>query len=153
VLSLADAGLAEMRALIFELRPDALEKEGLIAALTRQAEATRVRHKLDVQTDFCEELPDLPLLAKEAFYRVAQEALNNTLKHARATQVKIHVLCKQKCLILEVQDNGVGFDPQMDHPGHLGLHTMRERMTRLNGTLEIESTLGEGTVVRACMPF
>ncbi len=149
VLSLADAGLAEMRALIFELRPDALEKEGLVAALTKQVEALRARHKLEVATDFCEELPDLPLAAKEALYRVAQEALNNMLKHAQATNVELRLTCEPGLLHLEVKDNGVGFDPQADYPGHLGLHTMQERVTRLGGTLEIESAPGEGTTVHA----
>ena len=153
VLSLADAGLAEMRALIFELRPDALEKEGLVAALTKQAEAVRARHKLDIHTDFCSELPDLPLAAKEALYRVAQEALNNLVKHAQASRVDVRLRCEDSALTLEVQDDGVGFDPQVEYPGHLGLHTMHERVTRLSGTLTIESTPGKGTAIRAYLPL
>lgn len=148
VLSLAESGLAEMRALIFELRPDALEKEGLVAALTRQAEAVRARHKLDVRTDFCAEPPALPLAAKEALYRVAQEALNNLVKHAQASLVNLRLYCASDALTLEVQDNGVGFDPQADYPGHLGLHTMRERVARFGGALEIESAPGAGATVR-----
>lgn len=153
VLSLAEAGLAEMRALIFELRPDALEKEGLIAALTKQAEAIRVRHKLDIHTDFCSELPDLPLATKEALYRVAQEALNNLIKHADARRVVLRLQCVPGTLTLEVQDDGVGFDLQADYPGHLGLHTMRERVERLGGELAIESAPGAGTTVQATFPL
>ncbi len=149
VLSLAEVGLAEMRALIFELRPDALEKEGLVAALTRQAEAIRTRHKVDVRTDFCAEPTALSLTAKEALYRVAQEALNNLIKHAQASRVDLRLRCASDALTLEVQDNGVGFDPQGDYPGHLGLNTMRERVTRLGGVLEIESAPGAGALVRA----
>lgn len=153
VLSLAEAGLAEMRALIFELRPDALEKEGLVAALTRQAEAVRTRHKLDVRMDFCDEPPDLPLAAKETLYRVAQEALNNLIKHAQASQVNLRLCYEGSSFTLQVQDNGVGFDPQANYPGHLGLHTMRERVTRLGGALVIESAPGIGTTVRASLPL
>ncbi|MDF1512377.1 MAG: two-component regulator propeller domain-containing protein [Anaerolineae bacterium] len=152
VLSLTEVGLAEMRALIFELRPDALEKEGLTAALTKQVEVIRVRQKLNVQTDFCSE-PDLPLATKEALYRVAQEALNNLIKHASASRVDVRLRCDSDVLTLEVQDDGAGFDPQGDYPGHLGLHTMRERVTSLGGTLTIESAPGEGTTVRAYLPL
>jgi PAS domain S-box-containing protein len=90
VLSLAEAGLAEMRALIFELRPDSLEREGLVAALTRQAAAARARHKLEVYTEFCRE-PALPFEAKEVLYRISQEALNNVAKHAQASRVELRL--------------------------------------------------------------
>jgi signal transduction histidine kinase len=147
VLSLAEAGLAEMRALIFELRPDSLEKEGLVVALTRQADAHRVRHKLDVHAEFCPE-PVLPFEAKEALYRIAQEALNNVAKHAQASRVEIRLTDDGKRVCLEVQDNGVGFDPQRDYPGHLGLRSMQERAAKLGGMLDIESALGTGTRIR-----
>jgi PAS domain S-box-containing protein len=83
VLSLADAGLAEMRALIFELRPESLETEGLIAALEKQASALRARHEVEVEAVLCDE-PNVSLEKKEALYRITQEALHNTVKHARA---------------------------------------------------------------------
>jgi signal transduction histidine kinase len=151
VISLTEAGLAEMRALIFELRPDSLEKEGLAAALRKQAEALRARHNLDVQTEFCDE-PALPFDTKEALYRIAQEGLNNVIKHARATQVAIRLDDCDDKLTLEIQDNGLGFDPQREYPGHLGLKTMQERAARLEGTLEIESAPGQGTLLRATIP-
>lgn len=152
VLSLADAGLAEMRALIFELRPDALEKEGLVVALTKQAEAVRARHKLDVRTELCDEPSALSLTTKEALYRVAQEALNNLIKHAHATRVDLRLDCSADALTLEVQDDGVGFDPQAEYLGHMGLHTMRERVVRLGGALHIESAPGQGTTVQVSLP-
>jgi PAS domain S-box-containing protein len=152
VLSLAEAGLAEMRALIFELRPDSLEREGLVVALTRQAAAARVRYKLEVRTEFCRE-PALPFEAKEALYRIAQEALNNVAKHARASQVQIRLRSDPGGIVLYVEDNGAGFDPQREYPGHLGLHSMQERAAMLQGKLEIKSAPGHGARLRAWIPL
>ncbi len=90
VLTLAEAGLAEMHALIFELRPESLETEGLVAALTKQVEVLRARYKLIVEADLADEL-DLSLERKEALYRIAQEALHNIVKHARASNVVLRL--------------------------------------------------------------
>ena len=151
VLSQAEAALTEMRALIFELRPESLETEGLVAALSRQAAALHARHEIEVSTEFCDE-PDLPLKVKEELYRVAQEALHNTAKHARANNVNLRMHVDTEGVLLEVCDNGVGFDTTHSFPGHLGLHSMRERIARLGGTLQIESTPGQGTCIRAQLP-
>jgi signal transduction histidine kinase len=151
VLSLAEAGLAEMRALIFELRPESLENEGLVAALEKQAAALRARHEIRVQTILCEE-PGASPETKEALYRIAQEALHNTVKHARAKNSKIRVECDPDTIILEISDDGVGFDTGGDFPGHLGLHSMRERAEGLGGTLKVESAPGEGTRIRVLIP-
>jgi PAS domain S-box-containing protein len=151
VLSLADAGLAEMRALIFELRPESLETEGLVAALEKQAAALRARHEIEVETSMCDE-PEAPLEAKEAVYRIAQEALHNTVKHARANNVRLELVCDPGSLTLEMLDDGVGFDAGGDFPGHLGLRSMRERASRLGGRLTVESSAGGGTRVRALIP-
>jgi signal transduction histidine kinase len=83
VLSQAETALMEMRALIFELRPESLETEGLVAALSRQAVALHARHGIEVSAELGDE-PDLPLKVKQELYRFAQEALHNTVKHARA---------------------------------------------------------------------
>jgi signal transduction histidine kinase len=151
VLSLAEAGLAEMRALIFELRPDSLEREGLVAALSRQVVALHARHKLEVHTKLCEE-PVLPFEAKEALYRISQEALNNTVKHAQAQRVDIRLDIMQGEIILELTDDGVGFDPQAKYSGHLGLNSMHERARQMGGTLEIVSEAGQGALVRVRVP-
>ena len=152
VLSLAEAGLAEMRALIFELRPESLETEGLVAALGKQVASVRARHTpgVTVNTDFCDE-PKLSFEVKEAFYRMATEALNNTVKHARATSIDVQLQCSDGFLTLQVRDNGVGFNPAGQFPGHLGLKSMRERIVRFGGTFHIDSTPGQGTCVRAAV--
>lgn len=151
VLSQAEAGLTEMRALIFELRPQALDSEGLVAALRRQIEAMQVRHHIDVTAGLGPE-PNVPFDVKEAVYRIAQEALHNTVKHARATSVDIRLALDAEALILEVRDDGTGFDAGASFPGHLGLRTMRERALRFGGTLKVTSAPGQGTRIRAVVP-
>ena len=152
VRSLAEAGLAEMRALIFELRPESLENEGLVAALEKQAASLRARHEVEVHVSLAGE-PDVPLEAKEMLYRVAQEALHNTVKHARASVVELKLERDADGITLEIGDDGAGFDPSGSFPGHLGLKSMRERAERLGGWLEVESGTGEGTRIRARVPM
>ena len=151
VLSLAEAGLAEMRALIFELRPESLEIEGLVSALTKQGAALHARHDITVQTDLSAE-PVLPLKVKQELYRIAQEAMHNTVKHAHASKVDLRLCQTSEAVILEVCYIGRGFDATASFPGHLGLHSMQERMKGLGGVLQIESAPGQGTRVRAQVP-
>jgi PAS domain S-box-containing protein len=150
VIDLAEAGLAEMHALIFELRPESLEAEGLVAAITKQVAVLRARYKLIVEVDL-EDEPDLPIEMKEALYRVAQEALHNIVKHARASVVVLRLTKQKNEITLEVHDNGRGFDPTGSFPGHLGLSSMRERVAKAGGTLAIESMPGQGTGIRVCV--
>jgi PAS domain S-box-containing protein len=151
VLQLAEVGLAEMRALIFELRPDSIETDGLVAALERRVAVTRARHGVTLLVDFCAE-PDASLDAKEALFRIAQEALNNTVKHARADHIEVRLAQDDNLLTLELRDNGVGFDTAGAFPSHLGLRSMRERATQLGGALHIESAPGHGARVVARLP-
>jgi signal transduction histidine kinase len=151
ISTVAQAAMAEMRALIFELRPESLASEGLVAALTKQAAALRARHGIQVLTELCEE-PDLPIEAKEVLYRVAQEAAHNTIKHARASTLSFSLERRDGHFTLEVADDGVGFDAGGQFPGHLGLQSMRERAQRLGGSLDIQSAPGSGTTVRLRVP-
>jgi PAS domain S-box-containing protein len=151
VISLAEAGLTEMRALIFELRPDALETEGLVTLLEQQAAALRSRHGLQVETIFGAE-PEAPLPVKETLYRIAQEALHNSAKHARAKLVTISLCQQPEGIILEVSDDGIGFEPAAAFPGHLGLRSMRERAILHGATVEIRSSPGGGAHTRVFVP-
>ncbi len=151
VLSLAEAGLAEMRALIFELRPESLELEGLVAGLQKQADALKARHGITVDVDLCGE-PPVPLTVKEAVSRIAQEAMHNTVKHARATRVGLRLFCDGGTVTLDIEDNGQGFDPSQTFAGHLGLRSMRERAADFGGAIVIESTPGAGTRIRLSIP-
>jgi PAS domain S-box-containing protein len=152
VLSLAEAGLAELRALIFELRPESLEQEGLVAALEQQAAAARARHEVQVVTELSPE-PDLPLVTKEALYRIAQEGLHNTIKHARARVVRLRLERVEDAVVLEIADDGAGFDPGRAYPGHLGLTSMRERARGIGGQVVIRSAPGQGTRVQVRAPL
>ena len=151
VLELADAALIEMRALIFELRPESLETEGLVTALTRQAAALQARQGIIVQLELDKE-PDLQLKVKQDLYRIAQEALHNTVKHAHASQVVLRLEQSNNEVIMEIHDDGRGFDASASFPGHLGLHSMRERVKSLGGELNIESAAGQGTCIRVQVP-
>ncbi len=152
VLGQAEAGLTEMRALIFELRPESLKAEGLVAVLNKQAEALSVRHHISIQTQFAAE-PNLSLEAKEALYRISQEALHNIAKHAHAQRVELTLSINRDSVQLEIKDDGVGFDPESHFPGHLGLHSMRERAERLGGTYLIESRPQHGARLVVEMPL
>jgi len=151
VLRLSEAALAEMRALIFELRPEALEREGLSGALKHHTAVLRARYGIAVEESLQGE-PVTSWDSKQALYRIAQEALHNAGRHARATHVRIDLSHDDSQVTLEIQDNGVGFDSQSAFPGHFGLNTMRERATGLGGSLDIESRPGAGTIVRAVIP-
>ncbi len=151
-LALTHSGLMEMRALIFELRPESLALEGLVAALTKQTAALHAQYDIEVKLSLCDE-PDVPLPTKEVLYRIAQEALQNAAKHARADRLDVRLTCEPDCVKLEVRDNGVGFDPLAAYPGHLGLRSMRERAAKVGGTFDVRSAPGSGTEIRACVPI
>ena len=152
VLSLAEAGLTEMRALIFELRPESIEVEGLVAALTKQAAALSARHQITVETAF-EPEPPLPLEAKHALFRIAQEALHNIVKHAQASQVELGLEESNGFIRLAIKDDGLGFDTHGLFPGHFGLHSMRERAERLGGIFQVESSPRAGTRILVEVPL
>lgn len=151
VLQLAETALAEMRAVIFELRPESLETEGLAAALVKQADAVRARNGIGVDVSI-ERVPDSAIDVHQVLYRIGQEALHNAAKHAAARHVELRLRSENGRLVLEVTDDGVGFDPEARFPGHLGLKSMRERAAAVGGTLEISSRPGTGTQVRATVP-
>jgi len=141
----AREGLGEMRLLIFELRPPVLEKEGLTAALETRLYAVEKRAGLAVtlKSDLD---GSLPKAVEESLYRIAQEGLNNILKHAQATQVQVNLHQTRQQVILEIIDNGLGFNLQEGlESGGMGLTGMQNRVLDLDGRLDIETHPGEGT--------
>jgi signal transduction histidine kinase len=152
VVSLASAGQAEMRALLFELRPESLALEGLIVALEKQVAATAARYGIDLTAELLPE-PELTLAQKEVFYRIAQEALHNIVKHAHATSAKLRLSVDDNHLHLEIVDDGVGFETGGEFPGHIGLVSMRERASSIGGIFSVDSAPGKGATVRLRVPI
>ena len=149
---LTSAALAEMRALIFEVRPDALAEAGLVTALTRQAAALTARSGITVTVTGPGERPPVPAAAEEQAYRVALEALHNAVKHSGARQASVTIANLGDTVEVAVADNGAGFDPTAIGPGHLGLRTMRERAAQVGATLDLQARPGDGTTVRLRIP-
>jgi PAS domain S-box-containing protein len=143
--------LAEMRTLIFELRPASLETDGLVQALRNHAAAVRARTGLEVSVDAdIAERP--PLAIEEALYRIGQEALHNVVKHANAERSVISLSGGRDGLRMSISDDGTGFDPEDVPRGHLGLVGMRQRAELIGAQLSIESARGSGTRVEIHVP-
>jgi signal transduction histidine kinase len=152
---LTQGALAEMRALIFELRPEALREEGLAAAIRKQADGVSARSEIAVDVRAPKRAIPLPGDVEEQVYRLVQEALANIAKHsgARTAVVQLRRRRSGHELVVEVTDDGVGFDAAAPLPGHLGLRTMAQRMEQLGGSLLVDSRPGRGTRIAATIPL
>jgi signal transduction histidine kinase len=152
---LTQGALAEMRALIFELRPEALREEGLAAAIRKQADGVSARTEIAVDVRVPKRPIPLPADVEEQVYRLVQEALANIAKHSRARHAAVQLRCRRSGheLCVEVTDDGVGFDASTPQPGHLGLRTMAQRMEQLGGSLLVDTGSGRGTRVSATIPL
>jgi signal transduction histidine kinase len=137
---------SEMRALIFELGHDVVE-DGLVAALARHASMLRTRNGLDIDVQGPERLALSPRAQTELF-GIGREALANVVKHAGASKAWVHVEARSGRVVVEIRDDGSGFDRAARHPGHFGLESMHSRAAELGGVLTIWSAPGAGTVVR-----
>jgi len=147
----AQQALKDMRLLIHQWRPSALEREGLVGALQQRLNAVEGRAGMDARL-LLEGALELPAPLEEGLYRIAEEALNNALKHAAATSVRVWLRAEGNRVELEVTDNGQGFDPDaVSDKGGMGLTNMRERVERLGGSLRVRSAVGEGTTVKASL--
>ena len=146
--------LKEMRLLVYELRPLALSETSLIEAIRHRLDAVETRSgvKTHMQIEGDAET-QLPEEVEEAVFRIAQEALNNALKHAHATEitVRFRLPSQNGRLELEITDNGVGFDNVTGKHGGLGLSGIQERAQRISAAATIETAPGDGTCVRLIM--
>ena len=150
---LTQGALAEMRALIFELRPGALQEEGLTAALRKHAAALSAREEVRIEVHAPVDRLLLSTGIEEQLYRLAQEALHNAVKHAHAACIVVRIdLLEDGTVRLEITDNGVGFDVARVPPGHLGLFTMADRGRMVGGEVNIQSELGRGTSISIMVP-
>jgi len=151
---ISQQALREMRLLVYELRPFALHRVGLAEALQQRLDTVERRSGVDVDLELNKDLKIPPELEEELFW-IAIEALNNALKHANPSRVKISS-CQEEhagklCYGLTISDNGQGFDPGSLDEGGIGLVSMRERIERLGGNLDIQSSPGKGTKVKSCV--
>lgn len=154
ISTLAEAALADMRSAITELRaPSSAGDSGLAVAVRDHAAAVAERAGIDVRVSVPPEPILLSLPAERELFWTIAEALTNSIRHARATSVEITIATSaEQKLSLTVSDDGIGFDPTQDRPGHVGLAGMRERVERLGGQLSVESS-SRGTVICAVVPY
>jgi signal transduction histidine kinase len=138
--------LKEMRMLLFELRPPQQGEQGLAKALQIRLEAVEQRAGVKAIFEVIETISLVPEIQEE-LYRVAIEALNNSLKHSGASSVLVKLRILDIGVQMAIEDNGKGFNPAADRSGGMGLNTMKERVSRLGGTLDIRSNPGQGTQV------
>jgi signal transduction histidine kinase len=157
---LARESLQEARRTVWDLLPQALEQLPLEDALREevrkfQAEA-QIEASIEAFFDRRGDHRELPPSAQTALLRICQESLNNTKRHARATQVRVHLAYTGDGVTLEIGDNGRGFDSEQvgtaNEGGGFGLNGMRQRAQLLGGTLKVKSGLGRGTLVSARIP-
>jgi len=142
------AAIADIRRLVYDLRPPALDELGLAGALRTQV-ACYSGPALHITLDAPEDLPPLPAAVEVAAYRIVLEALTNVVRHAQAHTCQIRLTVRDR-LDLEIRDDGRGL-PEHAQPG-VGLHAIRERAAELGGSCMIESVPGTGTCVRAVLP-
>jgi len=143
--TLARQAMADMRLLLFRLHPPVLEDEGLVAALQARLEAIEARAGLVVDLQV-EGENTLPMALAEELYKIAQEALNNVVKHAKAEHVTVHFQISLQHCAMTIQDDGVGFDPvTAQGTGGLGLRSIAERVQQMGGQLLMESAPAQGT--------
>ena len=150
---LTRGALAEMRSLLFELRPAALVEAPLPELLRHLGDAVTGRTRLPIAVE-ARDIPPLPPDVQMAFYRIAQESLNNISRHAEASRVELRVTADPPGRVrMRVRDDGRGFEPESgSRAGHFGLETMRERATAIGANLAVRSRPGEGTDVTVTWP-
>jgi signal transduction histidine kinase len=149
----------EMRQMLFTLRPLILESQGLVAALFQLAGKIRDTHGNDVIIEAEADAADqLEMAVQSVLFFIAEEAINNARKHAEAEHIRVRLWFKNSELVLEIEDDGVGFnvgavDANYEQRGSLGMVTMRERTELVNGSFHLESAEGEGTLITVCVPL
>ncbi|UFQ14833.1 MULTISPECIES: GAF domain-containing sensor histidine kinase [Streptomyces] len=153
VAALAAEAADELRAAVVELRPAALDEDGLVATLRTHIQVLHRAHSADVTFE-SNGVRALPASQEEAMLRVAQEALHNALRHSGAGRVEVLLDKRGAGAVLRVADNGTGFDPKAIRRAgrHLGLVSMRDRASGVGGRLTVESAPGKGTTIEMEVP-
>lgn len=146
--------LAEVRRIIYDLRPMALDDLGLIPTLKKYL-STVMEYNADVEIIFQSNGKEsrLPSDYEVSIFRLVQESVNNAIKHGNSSEIKVKIEWLKNCINVVVKDNGKGFDLDQKKPNSFGLIGMQERVELLKGEIKIHSKLGEGTIIICKIPF
>jgi signal transduction histidine kinase len=138
---------SEMRRFIFEWGPEGIG-DGLVPALTRHVSSLSREGTLHLRVEGPEEPLPLTRATETQLFGIGREAVANVVKHAHATSACVRIETKMARVVLEVEDDGLGFETGAAHDGHFGLDSMRSRADEIGAELQIDSTPGSGTIVR-----
>lgn len=142
----------ETRASIQDLRSGLLEERDLATALREAAERLIVERRAAISLELTQ-VPRLPTVTEHNLLRIAQEGLNNAAQHAQAEKITLSLQSKPDGLILEIKDDGIGFDSTKPHPGHFGQQGMRERALKIGAKFALSSHPGKGTCIYVSLPW
>jgi PAS domain S-box-containing protein len=146
----SEQALKEMRLLLYQLRPPVLEQVGLVSALQQRLDTVEQRLSIDTRLLTTGEWDSLPPHVEEEFYDIAQEALNNALRHARARSIMVRLDRSEQQLALTVEDDGIGFDPKVSSGG-MGLRNMQERAAEIGAEFSLTTAPQQGAKIQVRM--
>lgn len=152
VEEMSAAAQSEMRALLLHLRPATLQNRSLKEAIHELLQELSQKQPLEMKWEI-EEVLNLPTGIEDHLFRILQEALSNTLRHARAREIMVKLFTLQGQVRLRIVDDGVGFELEDEKMTSYGLRTMQERVNELGGALEIYSSVGKGTQIEVRIPL
>ncbi|USG64759.1 sensor histidine kinase [Brevibacillus ruminantium] len=152
VEEMAAAAQAEMRALLLHLRPATLQNKALKDAIEDLLDELTRKNSMEITWEI-EDTSNLPSGIEDHLFRILQESLSNTLRHARANQIAVKLFTLKGQVRLRIVDDGVGFDPEGEKFTSYGLRSMRERVAELGGSFDIYSAIGKGTQIEVRIPI
>jgi NarL family two-component system sensor histidine kinase LiaS len=152
VEEMAAAAQAEMRALLLHLRPATLQNKTLKEAILELLDELTRKNSMEITWEI-EAVAGLPSGIEDHLFRILQESLSNTLRHAKASQIAVKLFTLQDQVRLRVTDDGVGFDPEGEKLTSYGLRSMQERVAEVGGSMEIYSAVGKGTQIEVRIPL
>lgn len=152
------SGLEEIRKIMFNLRPMALDDLGLVPTLRKYVQDFEEKTRIRTVFEMVGKEMRMPSAMEAGIYRLVQEAFTNAMKHSSASYVSLEIIYQSQMVKISIQDNGIGFQSELvearaDHSSHFGLVGMRERVELLEGRLDILSELGKGTKVTFHIPI
>jgi signal transduction histidine kinase len=152
LLEAANACATSVRDVVHDLRSSPVGVRGMANSLQELASELRTNSDSDIRVEIVGSLDGVPERLELLLYQVTKEALTNAVRHSRARTIRVRVKPERAAVVLEVEDDGIGFDPLVVKDQHFGLLIMQERAASEDGSLDIDSKLGSGTVVTACFP-